>query len=300
MCYFGDLAAIVPSTMPVPDTFRELDLKILKEIPAHYQSIYIACDTDRADPLKNSERVFKGEGKRFVIKNTDIHISTDFKKFLGNGGNKEWLFELIAEVWIENKDMVAKRIIYFGKGNSCTKTKCDGVNLEPALSINHEEADVKVAYMIFHAQKNTEEGAAYVVRSPSADVDTPVIILGNEMSVNQVHIDSGTGKHRKLINLSSSCLTDIQKKALLGLHAFTGNDLVSSFFKKGMPICWNAIKKNINYLRTFCQIGCATQIQEVLMEELEKFVCHVYREKRKTSVNDARASIFWKKIEQNE
>ena len=34
---------------------------------------------------------------------------------------------------------------------------------------------------------NMEEGAAYVVRSPSADIDIPVIILGNEISVNQVN-----------------------------------------------------------------------------------------------------------------
>ena len=296
LCFFGDLAAIIRSTIPVPDTFRELALKILKEISPSYHSIYIACDTYRPDSLKNSERVLRGEGERFVIKNADVRIPANFKKFLGNGDNKERLFELIEEVWIENKDKVANRVVYFGRGNRCTKIECSSVSLEPGLSTNHEEADTKVAYMILHARENTEEGTAYVVRSPSADIDIPVIILGNEMSVNQVYIDSGTGKHRKLINLSSSCLTDIQKKALLGLHAFTGNDLVSSFFRKGKQMCWNAVKNNNNYLRAFSQIGCAAQIPVLLMEELEKFVCHIYGEKRKTSVNDARASIFWNKL----
>ena len=103
--------------------------------------------------------------------------------------------------------------------------------------------------MILHARGNdTEEGTAYVVLSPSADIDIPVIMLGNAMSEYQVYIDSGTGNHRNL-----SCLADIKKKALLGLHAFAGNGLVSSFFRKGKPICWNAIKKNSNFLKTHYQ-----------------------------------------------
>ena len=114
--------------------------------------------------------------------------------------------------------------------------------------------------------------------------------------MNQVYVDSGTEKHRKFINLSSSCLTDIQKKALLGLHAFTGNDFVSSFFRKGKLISWNIIKKNNNHLTTLCQIGCATQIPDILMIALENFVFRVYGDKRNTSEKDARATIFWKKF----
>ncbi len=279
-----DLAATVCSTIPIPDTFKVLALKIVNDIPAYYQSIYIAYDTYRADSLK-------------VIKNADIRIPADFKKFLDNGDNKERLFELIEEVWVENKDLAANRVIYFCRDTSCTKIKCDGVNVEPALITNHEEADTKFAYMILHAQgNNMQEDTAYVVRSPSADIDIPVILLGSEISVNNVYIDSGTGKHRKLIQLSLSCLTDMQKKALIGLHAFTGNDIVSSFFRKGKPMCWNAIRNNRSFLRAFGQIGSSTEISENLMKELEKFVCYIYGQRKESSVNTARASIFWKKL----
>ena len=64
-----------------------------------------------------------------------------------------------------------------------------------------------------------------MLRSPSGDIDIPIILLANGNYNLRVSVDSSTGKHRKL--------TDDQKQALVGLHSFTGNDYVSSFLRKG-------------------------------------------------------------------
>jgi len=137
---------------------------------------------------------------------------------------------------------------------------------------------------------------AFVVHSTSADIDIPVILLWNDLSEDEAYIDSGTRKHRKIINLSLSSLTDLQKKALHGMHPFT-DGVLSSFFIKEKQMCWNAIKKNSSYLRAVSHIDYASRIPETLMAELEKYACHICEEKSKSLVNKARSSIFLKQIE---
>ena len=39
------------------------------------------------------------------------------------------------------------------------------------------------------------------------------------------------------------------KESLIGFHAFTGNDYVSSFYRKGKGGCWSALEK----IQDFCQ-----------------------------------------------
>ena len=71
-----------------------------------------------------------------------------------------------------------------------------------------------------------------VVRSSSGDTDIPIIMLGNECDNLKFIIDNGGGKNRRVLDLSKCTLTSLQKKALLGLHSFKGNDYVSSFFSQ--------------------------------------------------------------------
>ena len=94
------------------------------------------------------------------------------------------------------------------------------------LRTNHKEADTKIYYH--------NEETVCVVRSSSGDIDIPVIHLANQMPNLPVYVDNGEGKNRKVLDLSSCSLSKDQKKALLGMHAFTshGNDYVSSFYGK--------------------------------------------------------------------
>ena len=48
----------------------------------------------------------------------------------------------------------------------------------------------------------------------------------------KVLIDNGTGKARKIFDVTSSTLNLEKRKALIGLHAFSGNNYISSFFQE--------------------------------------------------------------------
>lgn len=254
-CYILDLAAIIRSIVRTPDTFRELALKIVRGIPSQYSVIYIACDSYKDQSIKNAERVLRGHEDKFVIRTPDIRIPAAFKRFLSNGENKERMFELMEQVWLESRDQLTGRSLYVARGSSCVKIKNGTSTDVPELENDHEEADTKIAFLIRHAARANSEGTVCMVRSSSGDIDIPVILVAAEFNNTRTLIDNGTGKSRKILDLSACKLSEKQKKALLGLHSFTGNDYVSSILRKGKQLCWKHIKENSVFLDLFADLG---------------------------------------------
>ena len=59
------------------------------------------------------------------------------------------------------------------------------------------------------------------IRSPSGDIDILSLFVAHGFGEIQVLVDNGTGKSRKIIDVTSSTLDCPKKKALIGLHGFT-------------------------------------------------------------------------------
>eukprot|EP00794_Sanderia_malayensis_P000672 gene671-biopygen976 len=171
----------------------------------------------------------------------------------------------------------------------------EGTQRIDELQMNHEEADTEVCCLLHYAhQQNENEETVGILRSHSGDIDIPVILLANEIPNLNIYVDNGTGKHRKLLDLTSCDLSCNQKQALLGVHAFSGNDYVSSFMRKGKKVCWNLVKENEEFLTAFSELGSESTASESLLNCLERFVCRIYGEKRLSLVNEVRKKIFWK------
>ena len=128
-----------------------------------------------------------------------------------------------------------------------------------------------------------------MVRSPSGDTDIFVILL-NKLLEHRVYLDYGNGKHRKGLWLADIDLSEEIKKCMLGSHAFTGNDYILSFFRKGEIACWKIVEKYPRFVSIFTSLGLSWELEE-LADALEEYVCLLYgiREKR---VNDVRSEIF--------
>ena len=71
-----------------------------------------------------------------------------------------------------------------------------------------------------------------MVRSPSGDIDILTLFVAHDFRDTKVFIDNGTGKNRKIIEVKSSQLSVEEKKALIGVHAFSGNDCVFVFSER--------------------------------------------------------------------
>ena len=285
--YILDLAAVIRSTVKVPDTFEQLALKLLQGIPEQYRYVYIACDTYRDVSIKALERKLRGESSKILIRSGKVKIPPQFQKFLCNGENKERLFELIESTWIQHKDKVGIRDIYFARGNSCVKITQEGSVSIPQLETNHEEADSKIAYLIQHAIIAYPNIMEILVRSCSGDVDIPVILIGLfGSSSKNVILDNGTGKHRKKIRMDGSIWSELQCNALVGYHAFSGNDYVSSFLRKTKKV-WEKVKDDEESLDFFNKLGDDVLDDDIFMAA-ETFVCKLYGDKNCHSVNSLR------------
>ena len=143
------------------------------------------------------------------------------------------MLELIEDVWKGEAAALGNRVVYFARQCTCVRLPSQRVETVEELRTNHEEADTKICHLLHHAvQSDNNEEKVCVVRSSSGDIDIPVILLANEMPDLSAYVYNGTGKNKKVIDLSSCSLSKDQKKPLLGMHAFTGNDYVSSFLRE--------------------------------------------------------------------
>ena len=171
--------------------------------------------------------------------------------------------------------------------------KVRSTTTEDALSSNQEEADTKVVLYCRHALESYPEKKV-IVRSPSGDMDILVVLLSVIERQDQVYLDFGTSLHRKGINLAQVEMAVEKKRCLIGLHAFTGNDYVSSFFKKGKALCWKVLQQNERFVMTFTLLGSSWQIEERTIDDLEEYVCLLYGCRQK-KVNEARKHLFDRK-----
>ena len=291
--YVLDLAAILRSLVKVPNTFAELVLKILEDIPKHYNLIYVACDTYRDISIKSSERTHRGTSQKIIIRSGQVRVPPDFQNFLCNGENKERLFCLIEETWSEKRHLLGNRIFYFARSQLCMKITSENTVLVEELRTNHEEADTKIAYLVQHSIQTNEQISEICVRSSSCDIDILVIMVGLfGSSSHYIIVDNGTGKNRIKIRIDRSTLSDKQQDALIGFHAFTGNDYVSSFLRKS-KIMWTKVTEDDSMMNFCYNLGRST-LDKSFHDDAERFVCKMYNDKTISNVNSLRSKLYWK------
>ena len=96
------------------------------------------------------------------------------------------------------------------------------------LASDHKEADTKLVALVHNA--DILSGQCAMVRFSSEDADILGLFLFQQRDDIRMVIDNGTGKSRKFLDMNSSGISFTEKQAVSGIHAFSGNDYVSSFF----------------------------------------------------------------------
>ena len=219
-----------------------------------------------------------------------MKIPRDFQRFLNNGKNKERLFELFEETYIQRKEELHDQQIYFARDNLCKVITATSV--ESIYFMNHEEADTKLISLVRHASENTDrDDARFLVQSCSGDLDIPVSMLASSLE-GDIVIDNGRSNNRKMFRINQCTLNHSQRNALVGLHAFSGCDQNSSFFRKGKKKCWKIAQK---HLHAFSQLGGDYEVSKQLYKDLETFVCRLYGGKG-DDVNELCSEIFWRTL----
>ena len=131
---------------------------------------------------------------------------------------------------------------------------------------NHEEADTKI---IAHAMQFLEENENHcvIIRSPSRDTDILVLTVSVLYShKTRILLDNSSGKEQKSVWLGALESSQQRSTSLIDLHAFSGNDYFSSFFKKGKDQFWKLLEKFEKFHDCFSKLGVQYEMSEELLK----------------------------------
>ncbi len=99
----------------------------------------------------------------------------------------------------------------------------------------------------------------------------------------KVLLESNVGKNRKLICVTSSTLSPINRRAVVGLHAISSNDYAFTFL---------LYQSDKSFFNAFTRLGKDLKLKADDMELLEKYIRFFHGFPSVTKVNDARSKCF--------
>ena len=192
------------------------------------------------------------------------------------GRNKENLFNLIKRVLIK----VTRDFTIHFCFRDCLEIKQNVESMRPDLHCDNKELDTMLV-----AYASLISSGGVMVRSPSGDIDIVTLFLYHAMSFDAgIFIDNGTGSKRKVLEINSCGLSVEQQSAIIGLHAFSGNDYLSRFFQKGKATCWKIMCKKTDYVAAFSSLGTTYLVHTEITQDIEKYVCALYGRSKLHSV----------------
>ena len=214
--------------------------------------------------------------------------------FLRNGQNNTRTIEIIEDELVKEKRKIQEKLncneIYFSMAKVCNLITVDSVNIVEELSSNQEEADTKLLLYTNHSLQHSPE-LQVVARSHSGDTDINVLFMSKFIDTGKIILDFGTTTCRKVINIGLVRMSNGLKEVLIGFHGFTGNDCVSSIFKKTKDACWQKVIHNHKFIQVFQQLGNMYKLEEGMIQLLEECTCALYGKNQK-DVNLVRYELF--------
>ena len=102
----------------------------------------------------------------------------------------------------------------------------------------------------------------------------------------------GTGSKTKIYDISSNSIDYRLQQALPSLHALSGCDSTSCFSGIGKAKCLKVLQTDQRFLDAACLLGEEENPSETVTEVLEEYVCHLYGNKKETSINTTRYKFF--------
>ena len=133
--------------------------------------------------------------------------------------------------------------------------------------------------MVYIAHTQEQGYDRVVVRSPDSDAFfIPVLLYYAHKFQVTIFFDTGSGNNRRLLNISNIAeeLGESYCQCLLGMYVFTGEDANCAFKGKGKVTPLKKMEKYPRYQAIFKRLGDNWEINQELLDDLEKFTCIMY------------------------
>ena len=157
-------------------------------------------------------------------------------------------------------------MLILSREDECQKVALSTCEAFRDLLSNQEEADTKV---IVHAVHALQQQTITEAVNKSASGDTEIIILSISLLSTykeNVFLENGSRTYNVLYWLGNFDLLPQKCLPLIGLHAFTGSNYVSSFFRKEKNGYWKLVQKY--------NVGSPALAEETI-NPIEEYVCYL-------------------------
>ncbi|KAG1712229.1 Integrin alpha-9 [Nymphon striatum] len=161
--------------------------------------------------------------------------------------------------------------------------------------------DVVFDIYIENSIKNAER-----VRRGTSSLQFGTLLDNSKVKQWKNFLSSSTGNKSRIISIDDvSSQANIQanklgvsngeyKRSLLGVYCFTGCDTVSAFAGKGKLKALKLLQEEREFVAAFSRLGLSWDVDNNLVNELQKFVCRLYGQKQST-VNELRYKMYYSK-----
>ena len=237
--------------------------------------IDVVFDVYRDLSIKSVERELRSEGDFITFKNLSSGQKVkQFRSFLQNSQNKTSRIKFVVDHWskLSCRSRLQHKTLYVTCGKRCYKLTTESAKEEEELQLDQEEADTR---LLLHARHATKEPFnAIVISSEDTDVRILCLAFSNDVKVPLFHrcVSQQMARYIDIGKIASAIGLQVCK-ALLGLHAFTGCDSVSSFAGIGKVKPLKILRKNDEFQEVFARLGGGWSVTEELFGKLEAFVC---------------------------
>ena len=279
-----DGMAYVQQTKVADKTFGHFALDLLQRIlviGVWATRIDVIFDDYHHSSIKNIER------SRWSARNLL------FQSIVSSTASKQWgLFcqvaktKFICNEWRkeEYRNKIRQKDLYVMDGVEVIKLSSTAITTIKELNSNHEETDTR---MVSHANHASSDSNPIVIASP--DTDVFVICLAFQHIINSdIFFLTGVKNSRRTIDISAvaenifvtfnlcKALKEMIMESLIGLHSFIGCDTTSAFAGRGKVKPLTLMLKDQDYVETFSLLGKEIHLQEELIVQIKRFVCHMY------------------------
>jgi hypothetical protein len=244
--------------------------------------IDVVFDVYKDISIKNAERykrASQSDGAKYKNLEAGFQIKS-WTNFMTHSCNKAEVVKFLVTQWKEPKfvEKLGNKSLYVTLDEKCWTIDSIGAVLVSELQCNHEVADTRI-----HA-KHTE--GPYLVHAD--DTDVLVLLLCHTSSLHREgYMKLGKGTKSRIIQIHlilEKLLKELHPaissqdfiKSLIGLHAFTGYDSISSFAGKGKIKALKLLVTNATYASGFSNLGVSWDVSDELIDILEHFVCDLY------------------------
>ena len=284
----------------LPHNLRGLVRVILmKVMKLSQQRVDLVFDTYNSPSLKDIKRDERGDTESVDVYSFGPGQKTphNFHELLRlSSFKKSFLRYFYVEIRNQEYACIIKdRILYCSVDNECTMLSCDEDGIlshETVLELygNHDEADTRIAFHIYHASQNGSENI--IVRCN--DTDILVILLANcqYFSGSHVWMDVGfdSDNSRRYININNACENINFVSSLVGVYAISGCDYIPAFHRKGKKKAIKLLRENSQFIDAFSRLG-EVEITDDDEKTIECFICSLFGSKQ-TDINQARCLYF--------